>query len=174
MTTPTMGRDGDALDSAQEGHTRDRMCRRCGRRHQWRLEVYAPDEWLTANIERHRQARSRKVRAWREATVAACHNARLPLGITPVNITAVVLHAGRAPVRDRLNLAPTLKAIVDGLTPARTFKRDGKTYTTAGYGFLPDDSDRHVTGPTWELERTHPQIIRGAIGRVDLTITEVL
>lgn len=139
----------------------------------WRLEIFAPDAWLTANIERHRQARSRKVRAWREATVAACTVAGLPKGITPVTITAVVLHAGRAPVRDRLNLAPTLKAIVDGLTPPKTFRRDGKTYTTAGYGLLPDDSDRHVVDTTWRLERTHPQITRGAIGRVDLTITEV-
>jgi hypothetical protein len=137
----------------------------------WTLEIYAPCAWLTANVERHYQSRATKVRKWREAVVDVCAIAQLPHGVTPVRIAAAVRYAGRRPVRDRLNLAPTIKACVDALTPARTFTRGGKTYVTAGYGLLPDDDDRHVVDTVWDLVPIDPFWLRGAIGRVDLKIT---
>jgi hypothetical protein len=105
--------------------------------------------------------------------VVACQQAKLPTGITPVRIHADVFYEGtRPPVRDRLNLAPTLKAIVDGLGPARDFTRkrpDGteKTYHTNGYGFLPDDSDKHVLDTTWTIAPSGARYQ----GWVDLHIT---
>lgn len=120
---------------------------------EWTLVIPVPGEWLTANVERYRYKRSALVKAWRTATVGQCVAGRLPTGITPVDILAVIRHPGRAPVRDRLNLAPTIKALVDALTPGRTFTRNGQTYRTAGYGLLPDDSDRHVRSTDWRLER---------------------
>lgn len=137
----------------------------------WAIRVYAPAPWLTANIERHHYKRSKLVRQWREATRDACLTARLPTGITgPVTVHASVRYQGnRAPVRDRLNLAPTIKALVDALTPSRTFTRAGKTYVTAGFGLLRDDSDRHIAQTTWVMG---PSGIAGAAW-VDLVITEV-
>lgn len=136
---------------------------------EWTLVIPAPADWLTANVERYRYRRGALVRAWREATVGQCHVARLPTGVGPVDIAAVIRHPGRAPVRDRLNLAPTIKAMVDALTPGRTFTRGGRTYTTAGYGLLSDDSDRHVRRTDWRLERD--DTLRRA--EVVLTIREV-
>lgn len=137
----------------------------------WTITIYSPGTWLTANPARAGEwrGRSKQVRAWREATVWACSAGRLPTGITPVCIEALCLYEGRAPVRDKLNLAPTIKAVVDGLTPARTFQRSGKTHTTFGYGLLPDDSDKHVLRTDWNLAKT------AGTGppRIELTIREV-
>lgn len=133
----------------------------------WTITIPAPGPWLTANIERFYLGRSAAVRQWREATVWACTAARLPTDITPVTIHAACHYVGRAPVRDRLNLAPTIKALVDALTPPRTFVRKGKTYTTAGYGLLPDDSDKHVLGTDWQLVKA----VDG-VAHVELTVRE--
>ena len=137
----------------------------------WTITIYGPGQWLTANPARAGEwhGRSKLIRAWREGTVWACKAAHLPTGITPVTVDALCLYEGRAPVRDRLNLAPTIKACVDALTPARSFTRSGKTYVTAGYGFLPDDSDKHVLRTDWTLAKT------GGSGppRVELTLTAV-
>jgi hypothetical protein len=119
--------------------------------HVWTITIPVPAPWLTANIERHRYKRSTLVRQWREATVVACKAARLPKSVTPVDIAGTVYYTGRRPVRDRLNLANTIKACVDALTPHRVGTRNGKPVVHVGYGFLPDDSDRHVRSTTWEL-----------------------
>lgn len=131
----------------------------------WTITIPAT-VWLTANIERNWHQRAQIVRQWRDATVWACKAGKLPTGITPVRLSALVFYVGRAPVRDRLNLAPTLKACVDALCPPKTFKRKGVTYVSPGYGLLPDDSDRHVLSTTWELTP-------GVQARVELTITAV-
>lgn len=145
---------------------------------EYRVSVLAPPGgWLTANRERFRYTRARLVRDWRENTVAACTSARLPQGMpTPVRIVATIVWAGqRPPVRDRLNLAPTVKAVVDGLGPAVTITRGKRTYRTAGYGLLPDDSDQHVLDTTIALQRIGSirelVNLNGAVGRVDLVIT---
>lgn len=142
----------------------------------WHVRVPYAGEWLTDNDRRRPVAVSPIVRAWREAVVVACRQARLPQGITPVTIHAVMWWVGRtAPVRDRANLARTMKAIVDGLVPSRDWtrkNRQGNTVRgrTVGYGLIPDDSDRHVKGPTtWELRKSPTMQ-----SWVDLSITEVI
>lgn len=124
----------------------------------WTIRVPAC-EWLTSNPRSTaaRYARSRAIREWRQAVQVACTAAKLPTGISPVRIAAVARYQGRAPVRDRLNLAPTIKAAVDGLGPPRTIQRGATIIRTVGYGFLPDDSDAHVLDTTWTLRETTGQ-----------------
>lgn len=144
---------------------------------EWTITIPAPYEWLTSNIERFHYRRATAVRKWRTATLIACRQARLPLGITPVRITAVAKYAGRRlPVRDRLNLEPTIKAIVDGLTPPKTFRRGRSWVHLVGYGFLPDDSDKHVLSTDWQLERIDPAwrplLGQNTWGEVELTLRQ--
>ena len=129
--------------------------------------------WLTANKQMHYQARSKAVHTWRRNVVAACERAGLPTGITPVRITAAARYLGRtSPVRDRLNLAPTIKAVVDGLTPHKVKIRAGRQVVSEGYGLLPDDSDAHVLDTTWHLERLFLTDAYGQPGRVgELVLT---
>lgn len=125
-------------------------------------------EWLTSNPSStgNRYGRSRAIKAWRETTALICRAHRLPTGITPVTIQADIYYVRRRPVRDKLNLAPTIKAIVDGLTPPKVWTRGGRQYRTLGHGFLPDDSDKHVLATTWDL---HPA---QGLPCVELTIRE--
>lgn len=137
----------------------------------WTITVVPPCAWLTGNVERYRYQRSSLVRQWREATVVACKAAKLPHGVSDVEVKGTVYYVGRRPVRDRLNLANTFKAIIDALTPHKVKWRGGKPVVSVGYGFLPDDDDRHVRSTTWEL------VPAKSIGRstpaVVLTITDL-
>ena len=137
----------------------------------WTIRIPFAGEWLTANPRgtSDRYGRSRLIRRWRESAATACLAARLPKGITPVRLHVVMHYIGRPPVRDRDNIVPTVKALVDGLTPPREFQRNGKWYRTAGYGLIPDDSDRHVLAITRELVPT-----MFSQPWVDLIITEAL
>lgn len=143
----------------------------------WTVQVWMPagGKWLTDNPSAsgigHRYARAALVRDWRDATCGACHRGKLPRNITPVRIHAVVIYIGRRPVRDRMNLSALIKAVVDGLTPARTVMRKTGPVHSGGYGFLPDDSDKHVLATTWDLRPATPGELKAAWGRVDLTLT---
>jgi hypothetical protein len=137
----------------------------------WTIRIPAPCDWLTANIERHRFKRSKLVRQWREAVKTACKAGKLPFGVTGVDIACTVYYSGRRPVRDKLNLAPTIKACVDGLTPQAVKWRNAKPIVSVGYGFLPDDSDVHVRSTTWELATAASVGQRG--NGVLLTITHL-
>ena len=136
-------------------------------------------QWLTANRDLHYRRRSEVVASIRAGVVGACTRGDLPKGVTPVRLSAVAQYVSpRAPVRDRLNLAPTIKACVDGLTPQVVKVRKGKQVISLGYGLLPDDSDRHVLDTTWTLQRFDPDGpfhygLPGWAGLVVLTITEV-
>lgn len=136
----------------------------------WRVRIPFAGEWLTANPRGtgDRYGRARTIRAWREASAVSCLVAKLPKGLTPVKLHLKLYYAARPPVRDADNIAPTVKAIVDGLGPAREFARKGKRYRSPGYGLVPDDSDRHVHAITKEL-------LPSPTGQafVELTITEV-
>jgi hypothetical protein len=134
----------------------------------WTIMVPFAGKWMTANDRTRPIAAAGIIRDWRQAVFYACTEAKLPKGlVTPVRIHLACWHVGRAPVRDRANLAPTVKAIVDALTPARGFVYRGQQRRTIGYGLIPDDSDKHVVDTTWVL-------VPGIRPRVDLTITEVL
>lgn len=158
MTTQPPGRDVSAVGEPHGRETRP------GPGWTWCIEIPFAGQWLTANrASRYRYG----ARDWRHSTMVACQKARLPKGITPVRLHAICWYASpRAPVRDNQNLAPTLKAIVDGLTPTVISTRAGKPHTRGGYGLIPDDSDRHVLSTTWE-------IVPGTRPRVDLFVTEV-
>lgn len=137
----------------------------------WTIRVPAPCDWLTANIERHRFKRSKLVRQWRETVKTVAQAAGLPQAVTPVEIAGTVYYTGRRPVRDKLNLAPTIKACVDALTPHVVKWRAGKPVVSIGCGFLPDDSDQHVRSTTWDLA---PAAAVGQVGNgVLLTITHI-
>jgi hypothetical protein len=154
------------------------------------IRVYCPGKWINANHNHHKFARSTLVARWRENTVAACITADLPKNVTAhVTITPVVIYTGRAPALDSPNLEPTAKAVVDGLGPSRTITRvvkdkntgqpviglDGKpitkTSTTHGYGFLLNDSDRHITRMPLRMRKAEPGELHTAIGCIELTLT---
>src|SRR5258705_1996941 len=87
----------------------------------WLITIPFAGKWLTANrSSTYRYAAT----DWRNSAMVACAAAKLPKGITPVKLHLVCWYeTSRAPVRDRLNLSPTIKAIVDGLTPTVTSHR---------------------------------------------------
>jgi hypothetical protein len=142
----------------------------------YRLEVPFAGEWLTANPRSTEDTyrRAGVVRSWREMVVVACKTAHAPRGVEwPVKVHVFAYYVGRAPVRDKYNLFPTVKACVDGLTPYRTFmrrtSRGVQVVTFPGYGLLPDDSDKWV-------KDTSVDVLRSTSGRpyVEMVITEVL
>jgi Holliday junction resolvase RusA-like endonuclease len=98
--------------------------------------------WLNANHRGHRMSEAKKIAAWREAATKAAEGIA-PLR-TPVHITAHIFKP-RAGRYDTNNLAPTTKAIVDGLVDA---------------GLLRDDSTEWVIGPDHRHGgRGNPEIV---------------
>lgn len=136
---------------------------------EWTVTIVAPCTWLTANDRRHWAAQGKLVKQWRLASCLAARWAHLPTGLERVRIDAVAHFRGRAPVRDRDNLRPTLKAVVDGLGPARESKKG----STPGYGLVADDDDRHIDGPYLEIGAKLAPMPFGSLGELVLTIAEV-
>lgn len=93
------------------------------------LEVPAPCEFINSNQRLHRMAQAKLTAAWRAAGSSAADTIT-PL-TPPVHITAWIWKP-RAGRYDPNNLAPTTKAIVDGIVDA---------------GVLEDDSVEYVIGP---------------------------
>jgi crossover junction endodeoxyribonuclease RusA len=114
-------------------------------------------EVLTANNRMHYHAKARLTRILRETGVTMARSARLPR-LERADITVEYLPpAGRHPlasarIRDAENLAPTGKALIDGITQA---------------GVFADDNIRHVRRVSFEFG---PKSKRG---QVLLHITEV-
>lgn len=153
--TPNQGLGAHRVHEGSEGP---------GSGYSWRVRIPYAGQWLTSNKPASYRYGAKE---WRHSTMVACHNAKLPKGVTPVKLHLICWYeTSRAPVRDRLNLAPTIKAIVDGLSPTVISTRNGRRHTRGGYGLLPDDSDRHVHDTTWA-------IVPGLRPFVDLYITEV-
>lgn len=133
----------------------------------WTIRIPFTGVWLTSN-----KASSYRygARDWRNNTHVACMAAKLPKGMLAVRLHGVCWWVGRvAPVIDNGNLRPTFKAIEDGLSLMRVSTRKGKPHTRGGYGLIPDDSDKHLRGTTWEYHRSPNRQ-----SWVDLTITEVV
>ena len=93
------------------------------------LTIAAPDEWINSNQRLSRYPLAERVKTWRTAAAATAR----PIGplVPPVRIIAHIFKP-RAGRYDPNNLAPTTKAIVDGLVDA---------------GLLADDSVDYVVGP---------------------------
>ena len=142
----------------------------------WTLTVPAPCEWLTANERRNQYAQARRVLAWRNMAFTQAKIAKLPLSIAHrVRIDAVARFRGTPPVRDTANLHPTAKAVVDGLGQPRLIRRVGKQpVSIVGYGFLLDDSAKHVDGPFVTIGEPLPDRAFASAGELVLTITELL
>ena len=94
-----------------------------------RVTVPAPCDWINANQRLHWAEKARRTKAWREAAFCAAH--RRGTFTQPVRIVCTV-HKTRAGRWDATNLAPTGKALIDGLVDA---------------GVLVDDDNTRVIGP---------------------------
>ena len=99
--------------------------------HPVNLTIGAPAGFMNANHRHHWARKGRDTKAWRTAAWAHARNENLAPRDRRARVTVVFHHADRRR-RDVGNLAPTAKAIVDGLTDA---------------GLWPDDSDAHLVGP---------------------------
>lgn len=86
---------------------------------------------LSANDRHHWRKKAARTRYWRQLAAVCVHAAQFEQLTGRVHITVTFAWPDRRR-RDIANLAPTVKAIVDGLV-------DG--------GLIPDDDDKHVLGP---------------------------
>jgi hypothetical protein len=112
---------------------------------EWTITINAPDRWLTANDRSGRRAQAAVIAAWRRAAFQMAQAGKLPKGLVRVRIEPTARFSGRAPVREAPNLAPTIKAAVDGLGPQDRGKTSkGMPWIAPGYGLVPDDSDQFV------------------------------
>lgn len=136
---------------------------------QWTITIPAPCAWLTAN-RRGRWPIAHGTRLWRGAAYQAAQAARLPTGLDRVQITMAARFRGPAPVRDRMNLYPTVKAVLDGLGPSRVTAR---TPYAVGWGLVPDDDDKHVDGPYIVIGMRLPTLRYGDAGHLIVTITDL-
>lgn len=97
------------------------------------LDFARPDEWINANVREHWTIKAAKVRTWRAAVATHAIDARLPY-MTRVEIVAQPRWASKRR-HDSSNIAPTVKACVDGLVDA---------------GVLPDDSSQIVVSESYQ------------------------
>ena len=103
-----------------------------------RIEIPAPDVFITANKRFHRMEKARLTRLWREAARNAAMNTDPFAG--PVHILAYV-RKPRGGRWDPLNWADTAKAATDGLVDAQ---------------LLVDDDHMHVVGPDMRWHKPGP------------------
>ena len=121
------------------------------------LEIPAPADWISENDRLYWAQRAKIVRAWRNAALIYARQARLPK-LERAHITATV-HKGNRRAYDAHNLMPTAKACIDGLVTGK-----GRV---KGYGLLPDDSNKHLTGPDMRAGTVDP------VPHIILTIKEL-
>lgn len=107
--------------------------------------------WLSANGRKHWTRQREGARAWRQA--AALHARSLHLPRLQRAHLLVTFHHATNRRRDAANLAPTVKAVVDGLVDAHV---------------LPDDDDAHLLGPDL---RTGPRVDPGRPVRLSVLVT---
>jgi hypothetical protein len=138
---------------------------------QWQVRITVPvavHGWLTSNNRKEHMAQGRRVKAYRRAAADAGRRAGLPMEVSGVSLHFDCYYVTAAPpVRDHLNMEPTIKALTDGLGPEQGFLRQGRSMWNPGCGFLIDDSDKHVLAQTWDLIRDPAP---GAVPYVILTI----
>jgi crossover junction endodeoxyribonuclease RusA len=113
-----------------------------------------------------RMAKARIIAKIRGDVANLARKAGLPKGVAYAVIT---LHYRPRDNRrrDSVNLAPTYKAVVDGLTPQKVVKTKTGFKVHAGYGFVNDDSTREVSTPEPVIHQSE----RGMPGALWLEIT---
>jgi len=109
---------------------------------------------LTANQRKHRMAVANSTKILRHAAALNARSAHAPI-FTVAHVTVHIAWPDRRR-RDRLNIAPTIKACIDGFTDAELWA---------------DDDDTHILGPDF---RTDPELsgIKG-VTRLTFVIEEV-
>lgn len=101
------------------------------------LIVDVPDnEWLTANGRRHWSDVARRTRALRTRAAFTARNQRITPVTGPVRVVATVAYSTQRRA-DPGNAAPTVKALVDGLTDV---------------GVWPDDNSEWLVGPDYRRD----------------------
>lgn len=141
---------------------------------EWAITINAPDRWLTANDRSGRHAQAPIIAAWRRASYQMAQAAKLPKGLVKVRIEPTARFCGRPPVREAPNLAPTIKAAVDGLGPqdrGKTLK--GMPWIAPGYGLVPDDSDKYVVLAQTVVGDPLPRKPYGPLGQLVLRIIDL-
>ena len=100
--------------------------------------------WINANSRQHWAQRAKATKQWREAAFRTTLQTHIP-PLDRAHIT-VTIHKTRDGRWDPANLAPTAKAIVDGLIDANV---------------LPDDSSEYLEGPDMRAgtKADHPHVV---------------
>lgn len=152
----------------------------------WRVEVdmplddrtWKPVGWLTTNNTRtmHWSKEARIAKAWRDAAFNA-YRGRVPANLGRVRFAGQLVFADRTR-RDVGNFEPTVKRLIDALTPLKQYHRKDKKgrlilVVESGIGAIPDDTDEFLERapemPVGEpLGRTNP-----VKGRVIVFITPI-
>ena len=96
------------------------------------VTIPAPCEWLSANERTHWGVKARRTAMWREAARVWARSVSLTPLAAPVTVT-ITVHRVSNRRADETNLAPTVKAVIDGITDA---------------GWLRDDNDTQITATT--------------------------
>lgn len=117
----------------------------------WTVTLSSELPMLNLNQRYHWAKKAALTKHWRRFAFINAMAAELPRGLDRVHIVAHVTKSTNRQY-DVHNLMPTLKACVDGLVD---------------YGLIPDDTNKHLTGPDLR------QGGKGAPG-ITLTITEEL
>lgn len=116
------------------------------------------DYLLTSNQRPHWAVRHRKTKYMRGLAKDTAQALRVPALRRARIVAWVTWPDGRR--RDRHNLSPTVKALVDGIVDA---------------GVIPDDSDRYLDGPDTRTTdaRTTPALGVIRLVRIELEITDL-
>jgi crossover junction endodeoxyribonuclease RusA len=97
-----------------------------------------PDLWLSANQRLHWAPKAKRTQALREMAYLHVQGVVEPQDVTHVAAFIGYPRNGKA---DPANAAPTVKALIDGMTDA---------------GVWPDDDSTHVIGPTFLRDPKSP------------------
>ena len=141
----------------------------------WTVTIPAPCRWMTSNRGNSRSVGGRLAiahltRQWRFGAYSAAGLAQLPTGLTYVRMDFEARFRGPAPVRDRMNLYPTIKAAIDGFGPGRVTAR---TPYAVGWGLIPDDDDKHLQMGDLRIGPRLPTVPYGDAGHLIVTITDL-
>lgn len=113
----------------------------------WCMRMSWTEPPLSMNKRYHHHARARITKEIRDETLLRARFAKLDKGCTKVRITLVWHPVGNRR-RDAINLAPTLKAIEDGLVD---------------YGLVPDDTPEFIEPVMPRIEPARPGQRKGEI-----------
>ncbi|RTE49353.1 hypothetical protein [Actinobaculum sp. 352] len=110
--------------------------------------------WLSANDRRHYMDRARRTAQLRVLGDYAARTTRYRPTRWPVHVTATIAYPARVGRADPANAAPTVKALIDGMT-----------------GHLwPDDDSAHIDAITYRRD-PDPATVPGT-HQITITITE--